>query len=114
MPDPAALPVVDQLTVYGADWCGDCRRAKRFLGSTGTPYTWVDTAADRAAKAMLNAAGYHAIPVALFPDGTVLVEPSNGELANALGNPASGPVAAVGAPAQDLATALGDPASDPA
>jgi hypothetical protein len=26
-PDPAALPVAATITVYGADWCGDCRRA---------------------------------------------------------------------------------------
>jgi mycoredoxin len=85
VPDPAALPTVDRLTVYGADWCGDCRRAKRYLERTGTPFTWVDTRADTAARAMLNAAGYLAIPVVLVPGGAVLVEPSDAELAAALG-----------------------------
>ena len=85
MPDPAALPAVDRLTVYGADWCGDCRRTKRFLDQTGTPYAWVDTATDAGARAMLKEAGYLAIPVVLVPGGTVLVEPSNGELAAAIG-----------------------------
>ncbi len=88
MPDPAALPVVDRLTVYGADWCGDCRRARRFLDQAGVPYTWVDTAADTAARGMLIAAGYPAIPVVLVPGGTVLVEPSNEELAAAIDSPA--------------------------
>jgi mycoredoxin len=88
MPDPTALPIVDRLTVYGADWCGDCRRTKRYLNGTGTPFAWVDTAADKPAKAMLKAAGYLAIPVVLFPGGTVLVEPSNDELAAALTTPA--------------------------
>jgi mycoredoxin len=88
MPDPAALPMVDRLTVYGADWCGDCRRTQRYLNGTGRPFAWVDTAADEPAKAMLKAAGYLAIPVVLFPDGTVLVEPSNDELAAALAAPA--------------------------
>ncbi len=88
MPDPATLPVVDRLTVYGADWCGDCRRTRRFLEETGTPHTWIDTAADKAARAMLHAAGYLAIPVVLFPGGTVLVEPTNDDLASAIGVPA--------------------------
>ena len=84
MPDPAALPIVDRLTVYGADWCVDCRRTKRFLIDTGTPFTWVDTAADKVARAMLKQAGYLAIPVVLVPGGTVLVEPSNDELTAAI------------------------------
>lgn len=84
-PVPAALPIVDRLTVYGADWCGDCRRAKRFLDQTATPYAWVDTAADPGARAMLKEAGYLAIPVVLVPGGAVLVEPSNDELAAAIG-----------------------------
>ena len=85
MPDPTALPIVAQVTVYGADWCGDCRRTKGYLSRTGTPYRWVDTASDKAAKAMLSAAGFHAIPVVLVPGGTVLVEPTNEELAAAIG-----------------------------
>ena len=88
MPDPASLPAIDQLTVFGAEWCGDCRRTRRFLDGTGTPYRWVDTATDQAARAMLNAAGYLAIPVVLVPGGTVLVEPSNEQLAAAIGIPA--------------------------
>ncbi len=84
-PVPAALPLVERLTVYGADWCGDCRRAKRFLDQTGTPYVWVDTAAEAGVRAMLKAAGYLAIPVVLIPGGAVLVEPSNDELAAAIG-----------------------------
>ncbi len=87
MPDPAALPIVDRLTVYGADWCVDCRRTKRFLDGRDTPYRWVDTAADQLARAMLNAAGYLAIPVVQMPGGTVLVEPTDDELAEAIGLP---------------------------
>ncbi len=84
-PDPAALPIVERLTVYGADWCGDCRRTKQFLDQTATPYAWVDTAADTSARAMLKEAGYLAIPVVLVPGGVVLVEPSNDEMAAAIG-----------------------------
>ena len=88
MPDPAALPTVDRVTVYGADWCGDCRRTKRFLDQAGTPFAWVDTAKDTVAKAMLNDAGYLAIPVVQLPGGVVLVEPSDDQLAAAISQPA--------------------------
>jgi glutaredoxin len=84
MPEPDSLPAVDRITVYGADWCGDCRRTKRYLDATGTPHVWIDTVADEAAKAMLEAAGYPAIPVVLLPGGVALVEPSDDELALAL------------------------------
>ena len=30
------------ITVYGANWCGDCRRAKKFLGEQRIHYNWVD------------------------------------------------------------------------
>jgi mycoredoxin len=90
MPNPAALPIVDKVTVYGADWCGDCRRTKGYLIKSGTPFRWVDTAADKAARAMLNAAGYLAIPVVLIPGGIVLVEPSNEQLAAAISTAAMG------------------------
>ena len=80
-----ALPVPDVVTVYGADWCGDCRRAKRFLDATGTPYRYVDLEVDGAAQQLVDDAGYRAIPVIVTPAGDILIEPSNDELAAALG-----------------------------
>lgn len=78
--DPVPLEPPDKLTVYGADWCGDCRRAKRHLDAAGVAYRWVDLTQDRGAKAMLAAAGLRAIPVIVTTDGRVLMEPSNLEL----------------------------------
>jgi mycoredoxin len=80
-PDPVPLGVPDELTMYGADWCGDCRRAKRYLDAAGVAYRWVDLTQDPAEKAMLKAAGLPAIPVIATPDGRVLVEPSNAQMA---------------------------------
>lgn len=88
MAQSLALPVPDVVTVYGADWCVDCRRSRRYLEATGTPFRWVDLATDPAAEALLNAAGYRAIPVVVTPVGQVLVEPSNDELANVVGTAA--------------------------
>jgi glutaredoxin len=85
MPNPAALPVTTTVTVYGADWCGDCRRTKRWLVASGIEWTYIDRDADPEARSMLADAGYLAIPVVVLPDGTVLVEPSDEALAQAVG-----------------------------
>lgn len=80
-----SLPITDMLTVLGTEWCRDCHRTRRFLDSRLIPYRYIDLAADPAAQRLLDDAGYRAVPVVLVPDGTVLVEPSDAELASALG-----------------------------
>jgi glutaredoxin len=35
-----------KLTVYGAPWCSDCKRAKKFLGEQRVHYGWVDVEQD--------------------------------------------------------------------
>jgi len=78
------LPIPDVLTVYGAPWCGDCRSTQRYLDAVGAEYRYVDVGVDTAAEALLDAAGYRAIPIVVTPDGTVLIEPSERELAAAI------------------------------
>jgi len=75
-----SLPTPEVLTVYGAEWCGDCRRAKRHLEAAGIPFRYVDLAQDPAAQRLLDEAGYWAIPVIVTPTGRVLVEPGSAEL----------------------------------
>jgi glutaredoxin len=87
-PNPAALPVVTTITVYGADWCGDCRRTKRWLNTSGIEWTWIDRDADPEVRRMLADAGYRAIPVVILPSGRVLVEPSDAQLSEAVGSAA--------------------------
>ncbi len=79
-------PVADPstLTVYGADWCGDCRRSKRLLAERAVVYTWIDVAAQPEIRAELTANGYPAIPVIVLPGGAILMEPSDDELLAAL------------------------------
>lgn len=75
------------LTVYGAFWCPDCRRAKSFLGDHQIPYTWFNIEEDKEAESRvleLNQ-GKRIIPTITFEDGSLLVEPSNAELAAKLG-----------------------------
>jgi glutaredoxin len=85
MPNPAALPAMTTITVYGADWCGDCRRTTRWLAASGLEWSWIDRDADPLVRAMLADAGYLAIPVVVLPGGKVLVEPSDAALATAVG-----------------------------
>ena len=80
-----SLPIPDILTVYGGDWCWDCRIARRYLDSHGVDYRYIDLGKDRAAQALLDEAGYRAVPVIVTSSGSVLVEPSERELAGALG-----------------------------
>lgn len=67
------------LTVYGAEWCPDCRRSKRLLDRHEVPYTYLDVDADaQALAAMLELNdGRQSIPVIVFPDGHHLTEPSD-------------------------------------
>jgi mycoredoxin len=85
LPALDTLPTPDIVTVYGADWCGDCRRAKRFLDALAVPYRYVDLELDAVAQQLVDDAGYRAIPVIVTPAGHVLIEPSDEELAAALG-----------------------------
>jgi glutaredoxin len=78
----------DTVTVYGTEMCADCRRTRRYLDATATPYTWIDVGSDLVIRGMLDAAGYHAIPVVALPSGQVLVEPTEDELANVIGTAA--------------------------
>lgn len=76
-----------QITVYGANWCGDCKRSKKFLGEQRVHYHWVDLEQRPEEMAVVEHynQGKRRIPTILFDDGTVLVEPSNAELAAKLG-----------------------------
>ncbi|NWF65129.1 MAG: glutathione S-transferase N-terminal domain-containing protein [Chloroflexi bacterium] len=75
------------ITVYGADWCGNCRRAKKFLNEHHIRYAWIDTDQDKNAEEVVKQKnnGRRVIPTIVFPDGSFLAEPSNEELAEKLG-----------------------------
>jgi mycoredoxin len=69
------------ITMYGADWCGDCRRSKRLLDSMGVNYEYIDVERDEtAADKALAISGRTNIPVVVFSDGTHFTEPSDAEL----------------------------------
>jgi glutaredoxin-like protein len=76
-----------QIIVYGTVWCGDTRRARNFMDQHQTPYKWVDIDTDPQARKYVESVnhGYRSVPTILFPDGSMLVEPSVTQLATKLG-----------------------------
>ena len=76
-----------KMTVYGAPWCPDCRRSKQFLGEQRIPYDWIDIDLDSDARAYVQQLndGKQIIPTIVFEDDSILVEPTNAELALKLG-----------------------------
>jgi mycoredoxin len=70
------------ITMYSADWCGDCRRSKRLLNELNVEYTIIDVDADESAaeKVIEINGGMKSIPVIVFDDGTHLTEPSDAAL----------------------------------
>jgi len=69
------------ISMYGADWCGDCRRTKSQLTELGVEFEYLDVDANRDYKARaVEISSKPNIPVVVFPDKTHLVEPSNSEI----------------------------------
>lgn len=75
------------IIVYGTEWCGDCRRTRRFLQDHQVPFTWVNIDHDAEAEQFVikNNHGFRSVPTLVFPDGSILVEPSDRQLAQKLG-----------------------------
>jgi thioredoxin reductase (NADPH) len=88
MPEPREQGTMeDTIVVYGTTWCPDCKQAKQFLGDQRVPYQWIDIERDPEAMAYVEQVndGQRIIPTIVCPNGTILTEPSNAELAAELG-----------------------------
>ncbi len=71
------------IRLYGAQWCPDCRRAKQFFGEQRIQYQYIDIEKEPTAMLLVEQInqGKRIIPTIVFPDGSILVEPSNAQLA---------------------------------
>jgi glutaredoxin-like protein len=70
-----------RITMFGADWCRDCRRTKAQLDELGVDYEYIDLVADpSAADVAKEISGRTNIPVVVYPDGAHHVEPSNADV----------------------------------
>ena len=73
------------LTMFGADWCMDCRRTKKQLDELGVSYEYIDLLTDpTAADVAREISGRTSIPVVVYPDASHHVEPSNADVESKL------------------------------
>jgi len=79
-------PNPSMLVVYSTTWCPDCRRSRSFLTSKNIQHIEVDIGKDRDAFTFIEKLTRRVrIPTIIFPDGSVLIEPSDEELGKKLG-----------------------------
>jgi thioredoxin reductase (NADPH) len=88
----------NEITLYGADWCPDCRRAKSFLKENNIQYTFVDVDLDESATKRVEQInnGKRIIPTILI-NGESYTNPDNGKIASELGINEAGTVVLFGA-----------------
>jgi len=67
---------------YGTNWFYDCKRARRIFSELDIPYVFIDIDQDKAAKDLVKEInkGNSSVPTLIFPDHSILVEPSDNEL----------------------------------
>lgn len=75
------------IKLYGTNWCSDCKRSKKFLGEQRVHYDFINIEEDAEGQAYVQKVqnGGMSIPTIVFEDGSILIEPSNAELAAKLG-----------------------------
>lgn len=76
----------DEILFYGTEWCGQCRAARRLFERGGIPYRWIDIDQDEEAARFVEsvANGFRSVPTIVWPDGSLMVEPSMPALAEKL------------------------------
>jgi mycoredoxin len=81
MPDHYTL-TPSQIVMYTTDYCSDCLRVKKFFEVNSIPHLRISVEGDDEATDFVKRVnkGYRSVPTIIFPDGTVLVEPSWEEL----------------------------------
>lgn len=81
------MSIESKLRVYGTTWCGDTKRARRFLEENKIDYEWIDIDQDKEAGKLVEQinGGFRSVPTIIFPDGTTLTEPSTFQLRQKFG-----------------------------
>jgi mycoredoxin len=70
------------IIIYGTSWCGDTRRTRSYFARNNIEYQWVDIDYDGSGRAIVEKInhGNRSVPTIVFPDGDILVEPSEEQL----------------------------------
>ena len=73
-----------QIVMYSVDWCPDCKRAKFFFKRNNIDVVEVNVDADEQGAAFVREinSGARSVPTIIFPDGSVMVEPSSEQLSH--------------------------------
>ena len=68
--------------MYTTRYCSDCLRAKKFFEENNIPYENIGLEGNPEATEFVMKInnGFQSVPTIIFPDGSILVEPSWGEL----------------------------------
>lgn len=75
------MSTTSPIRMFGAQWCGDCRRTKRQLDTLGLDYVYIDLEQDpKAADVARDISGRTNIPVVVYPDGSHHVEPADDDV----------------------------------
>lgn len=76
-----------KIKIYATSWCGGSRRARTIFNDNKIEYEWIDIDENPEAAKFVESVnrGYRSVPTIVFPDGTILTEPSSAELMAKLG-----------------------------
>jgi len=71
-----------QIVMYTTQVCGDCLRAKAFFQANNIKFLQIGIENDQRAAEFVSEInrGLHSVPTIIFPDGSVLSEPTWEEL----------------------------------
>lgn len=77
-----------QIVMYATEHCSDCLRAKSFFETNQIEYLKVNLEGNQEATEFVMEVngGSRSVPTIIFPDGTILVEPSWEELKRKFSN----------------------------
>lgn len=75
------------IRIAGTLWSAKSHTVKDFLARNQIPYKWLDIEKDEEARILVEEVnqGNHRLPVVFFPDGSTLIEPNFGDLAEKTG-----------------------------
>ena len=73
----------EKIRMYVTTWCGDCRFAKRWFNAHNIPFDTINIEEDEHAAELVRSVngGMQSVPTIIFPDGSIMIEPSARELA---------------------------------
>ena len=74
------------IQVYGTNWCPDSLRSVRLLRSQNILFEFIDIETNESGRRYVESVnhGFRSVPTIVFPNGIILVEPSNQELLQAI------------------------------